>query len=174
MKQNILSYGIVLFFIGVAGVGYVAWKNLNQPSDYITAHQETLGDLSAPALEETEEDDTSSRTDDHDMILPTSPSSQDETTSPSSSSVLSTYRQQILQLIDQKKLFKKGDQGPSIGLIQQVMNAYFGTQNKIDNDFGTALQTVIKKFQQQNGVTTSGQVGPQTLQKMAEWLAKKS
>jgi hypothetical protein len=58
--------------------------------------------------------------------------------------------------------YKKGSQGDVVKEIQTLLNK-FGNQLVVDGDFGNATLAAVTKFQQQNGLTATGQVDPITL-----------
>lgn len=90
----------------------------------------------------------------------------------------STYKYQDLinslqKLVAGNITMKNGSRGTRVGIIQKFLNVYNNTSNKIDNDFGSGTETIIKKFQKDTGLRSDGEVGPGTLKKMISWLKSK-
>jgi hypothetical protein len=201
MKQGFSTIMFILFIIIIATIGYFSWKNLSHPAQYVVDHNETIGDLhSAKPLDDEEGAGTTSDdtvpTQGNQAILPSSTSGnsnpttstgnsnsatstgnsnttsntspKSDTTTTSSDTTLGTLK----NLLQQKTVLKMGSKGPAVGAVQKVMNAYFTKNLKIDNDFGKTLETDLKKFQTQNKITPTGQTGPQTLQKLIDWVGK--
>ncbi len=79
---------------------------------------------------------------------------------------------ELQKLIDGNIYMKKGSKGPRVGTIQNFLNLYNKTSNRIDNDFGPTLEASLKKFQTTEKLTPDGQVGPSTYKRMIDWLKK--
>lgn len=79
---------------------------------------------------------------------------------------------ELQKLIDVNIYMKKGSKGPRVGTIQNFLNLYNKTSNRIDNDFGPTLEASLKKFQTAEKLTPDGQVGPSTYKRMIDWLKK--
>ena len=79
---------------------------------------------------------------------------------------------ELQKLIDGNIYMKKGSKGPRVGTIQNFLNLYNKTSNRIDNDFGPTLEASLKKFQTAEKLTPDGQVGPSTYKRMIDWLKK--
>jgi murein L,D-transpeptidase YcbB/YkuD len=77
---------------------------------------------------------------------------------------------ELQKLVDGNIYMKKGSQGPRVGTIQQFLNLYNKTSNRIDNDYGPGMEASIKKFQTAEKLSADGQVGPNTYKKMIDWL----
>jgi peptidoglycan hydrolase-like protein with peptidoglycan-binding domain len=58
-----------------------------------------------------------------------------------------------------------GDRGPEVRELQQRLNGA-GASLRIDGDFGPATEAAVKAFQQANGLTVDGIVGPATREKL--------
>ncbi len=88
-----------------------------------------------------------------------------------------TYKNQSLidelqKLVTDNISMKLKSQGTRVGTIQKFLNIYNKTSNKIDNDYGASTQKVIIAFQKDQGLSASGEVGPNTYTKMIAWLKK--
>lgn len=101
----------------------------------------------------------------------TTPTTTNTTTSATTTtSKYQTLINELQKLIDGNIYLKKGSQGPAVGTVQKFLNAYNGTSNRVDNDYGASTETAVKNFQKAQGLTADGQIGPGTLKKMASWL----
>ncbi len=78
----------------------------------------------------------------------------------------------LQQLIDDNVTMKLKSRGTRVGTIQQFLNIYNNTTNKIDNDFGDSTKKAIIAFQKAEGLTASGEAGQATFSKMIDWLKK--
>lgn len=79
---------------------------------------------------------------------------------------------ELQKLVDGNIYMKKGSQGSRVGTIQQFLNLYNKTSNRIDNDYGPGMEASVKKFQTAEKLSADGQVGPNTYKKMIDWLKK--
>lgn len=77
---------------------------------------------------------------------------------------------ELQKLIDGNIYLKLKSKGTAVGTIQMFLNIYNKTNNKIDNDYGVSTVTVVKNFQKSQGLTTDGEVGPNTYKKMISLL----
>lgn len=88
-----------------------------------------------------------------------------------------SYKYQTLinglqKLVDDGIYMKKGSLGTRVGTVQEFLNIYNKTSSRIDNDYGPAMETAIKKFQKDQGLTSDGEAGLNTFRKMVDWLKK--
>jgi len=79
---------------------------------------------------------------------------------------------EMQKLVDGNIYMKRGSLGTRVGTVQKFLNVYNSTSNKIDNDYGPGMETVIKKFQKEQGLISDGEAGPNTFRKMIDWLKK--
>lgn len=89
-----------------------------------------------------------------------------------------TYKYQSLiddlqKLVDGNIFLKSKSQGIAVGTVQNFLNIYFNTKNKIDNDYGPSTITAVKNFQKAQGLTADGEAGVGTFKKMISWLKTK-
>lgn len=101
-----------------------------------------------------------------------------KTTTTPTLSKTTTYKYQTLidelqKLVNGNITLKNGSQGTAVGTIQKFVNVYNGTNNRVDNDFGSTTLSAIKKIQKDFGLKDDGVVGPGTMRKMIDWLKKK-
>ena len=80
---------------------------------------------------------------------------------------------ELQKLVDGNIYLKIKSQGAAVGSVQNFLNIYNNTSNKIDNDYGLSTSTAIKSFQKAQGLTVDGEVGPGTFRKMISWLKTK-
>jgi len=88
-----------------------------------------------------------------------------------------TYKNQKLinelqKLITDKVYMKLKSTGTRVGTIQNFLNVYNKTSNKIDNSYGASTQKAVMAFQKAQGMTADGEAGPSTFSKMIDWLKK--
>ena len=79
---------------------------------------------------------------------------------------------ELQKLIDSNVSMKLKSSGTRVGIVQNFLNIYNNTSNKIDNDYGPSMETAIKAFQSDQGLTADGQAGPGTFKEMINWLKK--
>ncbi|MBD2775819.1 peptidoglycan-binding domain-containing protein [Iningainema tapete] len=60
---------------------------------------------------------------------------------------------------------KLGSTGPDVERLQRDLSGR-GYTVAVDGNFGENTENAVKKFQQDNGITADGVVGPQTGQKL--------
>jgi len=88
------------------------------------------------------------------------------------SSEYASLTQALQKLIDEKIYMKVGSRGTRVGIVQEFLNIYHTKQARADNDYGAGTKTRVSEFQKTVGVTADGETGPQTYQKMIDWLKK--
>lgn len=64
-------------------------------------------------------------------------------------------------------LLRQGDSGEAVARMQALL-ADYGMHLKADGDFGPKTHIAVKLFQQDNGLTVDGKVGPQTWAALTE------
>lgn len=85
-----------------------------------------------------------------------------------------TLINELQKIIDADVTMKLKSRGTRVGTVQNFLNIYNKTSNKIDNDYGSSTQKAITAFQKDQGLTADGQAGASTFQKMIDWLKKQS
>ncbi|HAS80917.1 MAG: Spore cortex-lytic enzyme [Candidatus Nomurabacteria bacterium GW2011_GWE1_32_28] len=88
-----------------------------------------------------------------------------------------TYKNQKLinelqKLITDNVYMKLKSSGTRVGTVQNFLNVYNKTSNKIDNSYGVSTQKAVASFQKDQGLTADGQAGSSTFTKMITWLKK--
>lgn len=108
---------------------------------------------------------------------------QDSTLEPASvvstptSAQTTAYKNQKLinelqKLINDNVFMKLKSSGTRVGTVQNFLNIYNNTSNKVDNDYGVNTQKAVAAFQKDQGLNADGQVGPSTFNQMIIWLKK--
>lgn len=69
----------------------------------------------------------------------------------------------------QVMVYRYGDTGPAIGLLQKNLTQ-LGFKLAVDNSFGPLTQRAVKNFQKRNGLVVDGIAGPLTQLKIANLL----
>lgn len=109
------------------------------------------------------------------VTSPTTPAKP--STSTSTSTKPTTYKNQTLinqlqQLVTANINMKLKSTGTRVGTVQNFLNLYNNTSNKIDNDYGASTVKAVSLFQKAQGLTADGQAGASTFNKMISWLEK--
>lgn len=65
----------------------------------------------------------------------------------------------------------KGTNGPDVKNLQKTLNEKLGTKLTLDGDFGPNTQNAVRRFQEANGLSADGVVGPQTYAKLGSSAA---
>jgi murein L,D-transpeptidase YcbB/YkuD len=86
-----------------------------------------------------------------------------------------TYKHQTLiseleKLAKDKVFMKEGSRGSRVGTVQKFLNVFNKTSKKVDNDYGPGTVSDVKAFQKDQGLTSDGEAGAQTFNKMIDWL----
>ena len=77
----------------------------------------------------------------------------------------------LQDLLDRGIMLEPGDSGLLILRIQKFLNFYDKDLNlSEDQDFGPSTRKAVENFQEDQGLTADGGVGPKTIQKMLDYL----
>lgn len=172
----ILGSIVVLAFIALGG--YWAFSTIQSGGEYVNAKQ--IKDLQSEN-EELKDEIKKLR----DELLVLQPEvKEEEIVSPSPSPVqpepkpaVTVYKNQTLidelqELIDDKIFLKLKSAGTRVGTVQNFLNIYNKTSNRVDNDYGESTKAAVVAFQKAQGLTADGEAGPSTFAKMIDWLKK--
>ncbi|MDD3662556.1 MAG: peptidoglycan-binding protein [Candidatus Pacebacteria bacterium] len=99
----------------------------------------------------------------------------EEDNSPSTNEEVSqnqTLINELQKLINDNIYMKRGSKGERVGTVQKFLNIYNNTSTRVDNDYGPGMETAIRKYQTDRGLTVDGEAGPNTFKNMIEWLKK--
>ncbi len=80
--------------------------------------------------------------------------------------------QELEELVQENIQMKLKSRGTRVGTVQNFLNLYNNTNNKVDNDYGESTKKAVSAFQKAVGLTASGEAGTATFNKMIEWLKK--
>ena len=124
-------------------------------------------------LFETEKDDLAQKEEAVAVIDTQEPPATTPTKNPTTTTTVSknqTLINELQKLVDGNIFLKLKSQGVAVGTVQNFLNLYNKTSNKIDNDYGASTVTLVKNYQKAAGLTADGQTGPTTYKKMIIWL----
>ena len=77
---------------------------------------------------------------------------------------------QLQQLVTGNVYMKLKSSGTTVATVQNFLNIYNNTSNKIDNSYGAGTAKAVADFQKAQGLTADGQAGANTFNKMISWL----
>lgn len=155
-----------VFFIALGAVGHWAFSSL----DFSRAREVVVEDANQIAAVD---EDISAITDSLAELtenIENQAEAPAPVEAPATSSVHSALIAELQELITDEIYMKVGSRGTRVGAVQKFLNVFNKTNNAIDNDFGTGTKTKISAFQKSVGITADGEPGPQTYQKMIDWL----
>ncbi|MCF7831876.1 MAG: peptidoglycan-binding protein [Candidatus Pacebacteria bacterium] len=171
----------IVFFIACAGLVYLGYVLL-RPTPYLSgeAPKKVVVTESEPEESELMGNSRFDESDPEflDSLLEeetpneTTPVVETETEVNVSSSEHASLISALQKLIDDKIYMKVGSRGTRVGSVQEFLNIYHTKQVRADNDYGAGTKTRVAEFQKAVGVTADGETGPQTYQKMIDWLKK--
>jgi murein L,D-transpeptidase YcbB/YkuD len=181
----ILFSVIVLFLLGI--VGYWSVTTIQSGSEFVATQkiaqlQKENDDLTNQVLDLTDKLNIAQS-----QVEPaaSAPVSQASTQAPAPTTPISTtnttkkttYKNQGLinelqKLVTANVSIKLNSTGTEIGIVQNFLNVYNSTSNKIDNDYGASTVKAVAAFQKAMGMTADGQAGVSTFNKMISWLKK--
>lgn len=155
----------ILFIILLGLIGYGAYSLLSNPAHYAEEIWEKTRETKI-ATEKTTIDNSNV------VIEEKSDSTEKQTTpEPKTTPEATTLAGKIDGMITRNVTLKAGNKGADVGVLQEFMNQYYKRNDKVDNDFGPGLTTLVKKFQASQKLPTTGQVASRTLTAMKN-LAK--
>lgn len=74
------------------------------------------------------------------------------------------------RLITDNIQMRVGSFGTRVATVQMFLNLYDGENVTPDNDYGPGTKRRVEVFQKEVGIDADGLAGPQTYQKMIDWL----
>lgn len=156
----------------MALIGYWAFMNLQTGGEHVSSQKISALEDENEDLKKQVEDLTSQVA----KLTPVSEVSSDVSVVDTKIAT-TTYKNQTLinelqKLIDDKVFMKLKSKGTRVGTVQNFLNLYNKTSNKIDNDYGASVVKAVSVFQKAEGLTADGQAGAGTFQKMIDWLKK--
>ena len=81
-----------------------------------------------------------------------------------------TLINELQELINDNVNMKLKSRGTRVGTVQNFLNIYNNTTNKVDNAYGEGMKKLVAAFQKAVGLPTTGNAGPTDFAKMIEWL----
>ena len=79
---------------------------------------------------------------------------------------------ELQNLVTNNVFMKLKSSGTRVGTVQNFLNLYNKTMNRIDNDYGASTVKAVYAFQKAQGLMADGQAGASTFNKMIDWLKK--
>ncbi|MFA4975776.1 MAG: peptidoglycan-binding protein [Candidatus Paceibacterota bacterium] len=172
---------VVLALVGL--IGYWSVVTLQSGSEFKTNQKiENLTkeneDLKKQVINITEELDTyKSKLADSIVPVIQEPTPEQKIETPKPAATKTTYKNQsfineLQKLVNDNVYMKLKSIGTRVGTVQNFLNIYNKTSNKIDNDYGETTKTRVAAFQKDQGLSADGEAGPTTFNKMINWLKK--
>lgn len=152
---------------GLLFVGYLGLDKLQGGEEYVDRDQgsELVADDQVNIVDDFENSITPAPTEE--LEEPVEEPAQEEGSVPDPYVELAAALQ---KLIDDKVLMDNGSRGTRVGTLQQFLNVYEGKTGGVDNDYGPGTKEKVRAFQRDQGLTADGQAGPNTYQKMIDYL----
>ncbi|NCT00076.1 peptidoglycan-binding protein [Candidatus Parcubacteria bacterium] len=171
MTDGKFQFIAALFFIALGAVGHWAFSSLDfgRARDVVVADMNDLGDTAQDIS-----DITDSLVDLTEEIEQNNKPAT-STVNPVSDPVINPYQgiiDELQKLIDDQIFMKIGSSGTRVGTVQKFLNI-FGSKDVnsgVDNDFGNGTKAKVIAFQKAVKIFADGEPGPQTFQKMIDWL----
>jgi murein L,D-transpeptidase YcbB/YkuD len=168
----ILGSLVVLALVGLGG--YWAFSTIQSGGEYVSTKK--IKDLQS---ENEELKDEVKKLKDELLVLQPEVKEEESVSpiQPEPKPVVAVYKNQTLidelqELIDDKIFLKLKSAGTRVGTVQNFLNIYNKTSNRVDNDYGASTKTAVAAFQKAQGLTSDGEAGPSTFMKMIDWLKK--
>ncbi len=173
------NFKFILFSIAVLGVlgllGYWAILTIEPGSVYVEREkQRQLEEQKVALQKEVEELKSQIALSGKTQILKEEPVKESETTSDSVSLKYQSLINDLQKLMDDKVLMREKSRGTRVGTVQTFLNIYYGTDKKVDNNYGAGTKTDMLNFQKAEGLKADGETDPATFLKMIDWLKKNS
>lgn len=179
-KLNFTLFFIIILIV-LGFLGYWSFFTLPSGTEFaigqkIDLLQKENDDLTKQVAELTEELDVLSQS----QIKDPEPTIQDsiKTASPTPTPTKSiTYKNQSLidelqELINSNVFMRLKSSGTRVGTVQNFLNIYNNTSNRIDNFYGSDTQKAVLDFQKKQGLSADGEAGVGTFREMIDWLKK--
>lgn len=169
MRNFFFNFVVLIVVVLSAGLGYWAVTGLDYRKA-VVVNDNTVS-VSLDDVVETQEPDTSGEVDLSDNVTDTdnapNPAPAPDT---ANNSQYADLLEGFDDLISNNIIMQRGSRGTRVGVVQDFLNIYFGTDLLVDNDYGPGTEGRVEDFQEAEGLTADGQAGPSTYRKMVEWL----
>lgn len=182
-KFTFVSFFLILVLAGVGVLGYMALERGDESGlkqrvakleAQVTSQEKALAERDRKIAQlETDLENTTAVPVDSEPVATSSTSTTASSSSSSSSSSSTTSSALLTELRNLRSrgvVLEPGDSGAAVGTIQKFLNEYNNTSGGVDNDFGPGTRTKVEAFQNKEGLTPDGGVGPTTLARMITWL----
>lgn len=178
--ETFKAYLLIVGFIGALGFGgYWAVVSLEDPVKIsenqdirIVAQTPVSSVVNTTTSETTDSEVLGEETSSQEAVVSTENSNTTSENQTSTSSQYADLISRLDRLVADNVLMKEGSRGTRVGAVQEFLNIYNGTNNRVDNDYGAGTETRVREFQRAQNLTADGQTGPNTYRKMIEWLQK--
>lgn len=167
----------ILAVIVLGGLGYFAVTGLETGSEYVNSaqikelerenkdlKQQILALEDELAIYKPREEEQV----EEEIVVP----EEEEIVETSTTNKYASLISELQKLVDDNIYMKLKSRGTRVGTVQNFLNVYNKTNNKVDNDYGEGTKTRVIAFQKSVGLTADGEAGPSTFKKMIEWLQK--
>ena len=158
MKTVQFNFLLIGLLAAVGAIGYFSFSTLNYSSGQDSS--KVAAEPTTPVV---------------DPATPAEPIATEPTTpvvaEPAAAGKNQTLIAEIQKLVDEKVQMTSGkSKGTRVGTLQEFLNIYDKKNVEPNNNYGPTTTERVKAFQKAQGVTVSGNAGPQTFTKMIEWL----
>lgn len=179
--ETFKAYLLIVGFIGALGFGgYWAVVSLEDPVKIsenddirIVAQTPVSSVVDTAGSESVSAEVLGEETTSQDSVISPSVEVGDDTATQTQTTSPSQYTEligRLERLIADNVLMKNGSRGTRVGTVQEFLNIYNGTNNRVDNDYGPGTESRVREFQRAQNLTADGQTGPNTYRAMVEWL----
>ncbi|MFN4181360.1 MAG: peptidoglycan-binding protein [Candidatus Paceibacteria bacterium] len=178
MSESIKFWlGSIMVFALLGGLGYFAFSSIDSGSEYVSQSKlQTLIDENQSLREEIKKLETKLESYEPKLVeqepIPTSNSQVIEKNTETKTYKYSALISELEALVKDNIQMKLKSRGTRVGTVQNFLNIYNNTSNKIDNDYGESTKKAVAAFQKAVGISATGEAGPATFTKMIEWLKK--
>jgi murein L,D-transpeptidase YcbB/YkuD len=169
MTDGKFQFIAALFFIALGAVGHWAFSSLDfgKAREVVIEDVQSIEDAAQDISEITDSlaDLTEEIEQNNQEEVPVEPTPEVEAPNSHEDLIAS-----LNKLIEDEIFMEVGSRGSRVGTVQKFLNVFNDTTGGIDNDFGPGTKTKVQAFQRDAGITADGEPGPQTYQKMIDWL----
>lgn len=170
--ETFKAYAILsIVIVGSAFIGYTAVKSVTPPkviSENEVVVSPSLGQTEIPSSEDNilVSNDAVNQA----GVIPEEEPEEETEPVVAPSGEHATLIAELQKLVDDVVYMKVGSRGTRVGTIQKFLNVYNNTTGGVDNDYGEGTKTKVIAFQKAVKISADGETGPQTYQKMIDWL----